>query len=329
MRLFTIPVALVAAAVFIASAAAAVPQNTSPPTIAGRAHQGDTLTASAGSWANSPTSFAYQWQRCAADGSGCGDISGATAKTYTPVAADVDHSLRVVVTASNADGQATANSQVTSTVASSGAPVNTSPPTISGTAKVGEELTANTGTWNGGPRRFTYQWQRCSSAGAGCFDIGGATGSTYGVRTADTGHTIRVQVTAHNGSGSSSTATSDTTDVVGSVTPAPTPAPTPARNHAPTLSILMVKRIGIRVYARFRVCDDRGGRITVVERDTRTHVLSYTRKYTVYVANCGAFSRTWTPAARFRIHNGKLVVRLQPIDKSRAQGRTAARSLSF
>src|SRR5581483_9395638 len=99
---------------------------------------------------------------------------------------------------------------------------------------------------------------------------------------------------AHNGSGSSSTVASDATDVVGSTAP----APTPAVNHAPTLPILSIKRIGARVYARFRVCDDRGGRITVVEQDTRTHVLSYTRKYTVYVSRCGAFSRNWTPAAR-------------------------------
>jgi len=323
MRLFTITVALCAATVFAASAVAAVPQNTSPPTVTGRAHQGDTLTASNGTWSNNPTSFAYQWQRCAGDGSGCADIAGASAKAYTPVAADVDHALRVVVTASNADGQTTASSRPTQAVASSGAPVNTAPPTVSGTAKIGESLTADPGTWTGGPRRFTYQWQRCSSAGSGCFDIGGATGSIYGVGDADSGHTLRVEVTAHNGSGSSSTAASGTTDVVAS------PPPPPAVNHAPTLSILSIKRVGIRVYARFRVCDDRAGRITVVETDTRTRVLSYTRKYTVYVADCGAFSRTWKPAARFRIGNGKLVVRLQPIDKSRAEGHMAARSVRF
>jgi len=323
MRLFIFSAAVCAAGVFAASAAAAPPRNTALPTIAGSAHQGNTLTAAPGDWTGSPTSFAYQWQRCASDGSGCGDIAGANAKTYTAAAADVDHALRVVVTASNADGQSTAGSRATDTIASSGAPVNTSPPTISGTPKVGEELDSDPGTWTGGPRRFTYQWQRCSSAGTGCLDVAGATGATYGVRAADSGHTLRVEVTAHNGSGSANSAASDTSDVVGSATPSP------AVNHAPTLSILSVKRVGARVYARFRVCDDRGGRITVVERDTRTHVLSYTRKYTVYVSTCGAFSRTWTPAARFRVHNGRLVVRLQPIDKSRAQGSTAARSLSF
>jgi len=322
MRLFTISVALCAAAVFVASADAAVPNNTSSPTIFGRAHQGDTLTASPGEWTNNPTSYAYQWQRCAADGSGCGDIAGATGKTYTPTSADADHAMRVVVTASNADGQSTAGSRVTAVVGSTGAPVNTSPPTVSGTVKAGEELTANPGTWTGGVHRYTYQWQRCTAAGTGCFDIDGATGSTYGIRSADSGHTLRVQVTAHNGSGSSNTATSGTTGVVGSV-------PAPAVNHAPALTILSIKHIGSRVYARFRVCDDRSGAITVVESDTRAHVLSYTRKYTVYVSNCGAFSRTWTPAARFRVHNGRLVVRLQPIDKSRAQGHMAARSLRF
>src|SRR5579864_4362798 len=85
--------------VVAAGASAAVPQNTASPTIGGTAREGQTLTASDGAWSNSPTSFTYQWQRCASDGSGCGDISGATSKTYSLVSGDIGHTARVVVTA--------------------------------------------------------------------------------------------------------------------------------------------------------------------------------------------------------------------------------------
>src|SRR2546423_4037077 len=94
---------LAAVGVLAAAAAAATPQNTSLPTISGTPKVGSTQTADNGTWSNTPTSFAYQWQRCASDGTGCGDLSGATSKTYTPVSGDVGHTLRVVVTAMNAD----------------------------------------------------------------------------------------------------------------------------------------------------------------------------------------------------------------------------------
>jgi hypothetical protein len=53
---------------------------------------------------------------------------------------------------------------------------NTGVPALSGTAAVNQTLTSSTGAWNGGPTGYSYQWQRCTSSGAGCVDIPGATG---------------------------------------------------------------------------------------------------------------------------------------------------------
>jgi streptogramin lyase len=69
-----------------------------------------------GTWTNNPTSYAYQWQRCNGTGGECTNISAATKSTYTPVEADVEHTLRVMVTAKNAGGEASATSEATNKV---------------------------------------------------------------------------------------------------------------------------------------------------------------------------------------------------------------------
>src|SRR5438045_2289254 len=276
---------------------AAVPQNTSPPTIGGTAREGNTLTTRNGTWTNAPTSFAYQWQRCGADGTGYTDISGATNRTYTLTSADADHTVRVQVTAKNADGQSTASSAPTDVVSSRSAPVNTAKPTISGTPRVGEELTASNGTWTGGATSFTYQWQRCTSSTT-CANVDGATARAYGVRSADVGNTLRVAVTAHNASGSTATASSDqTATVTGNTT---TVVTTVRGNHAPSLSFLSLRRVGTLVYSRFRVCDDSTARVNVTERDTKPGVLAYTRHFLVHAKPCATYSRPWGLAARLR-----------------------------
>jgi len=302
---------------------AAVPQNTSAPTITGTAREGNTLTAHNGSWANAPTSFAYQWQRCGADGTGCADISGATKQSYTAASADVDHKVRVQVTASNADGQATASSATTDVVSSGSAPVNTAKPTITGSPVVGESLNASNGTWTGGPTSFTYQWQRCTSS-TSCADVDGATARTYGVRSADVGNTLRVNVTAHNASGSTATAASDQTATVTSNGGTTTVV---HNNHAPTLSFLSLVRRGTLVYSRFRVCDDATARVNLTERDTKPHVLAYTRHFLVHAKPCTTYSRHWGLAARFR--HGTYTARLQARDRQGATSPVRTRTLHF
>src|SRR5207245_2327590 len=155
------------------------PRNRSPPTISRTAQQGQTLTEAHGTWTNSPTSFAYQWQQCNSEGNSCTPISGATTQTYVPVAADVGHTLRVQETASNSEGSsAPATSAATSAVVPP-VPTNTAPPTISGTAQQGQTLTEAHGTWTNSPTGFAYQWQQCDSLGNSCLPISGATRQTY------------------------------------------------------------------------------------------------------------------------------------------------------
>jgi hypothetical protein len=305
-------VTLAAAGVVVAAAWAAAPSNTTAPTITGTPQKGMTLTAHHGDWTGNPITYAYRWQRCNADGTSCVGI-GATGKTYTLVAADVDHTMRVRVTASNASGSATAFSKTTDVVSDTQAPKNTAKPTVTGTPQPGEELTATNGSWTGGATTFTYQWQRCDSSGGGCVDVAGAGGKTYGVRAADVTHTLRVAVTAKNLAGST-TATSDVTAVVHSAsTPAPSPAPS-AANHRPTIAILSVRFAGARIYVRFRVCDDSHRNVSIRERDSKPHALSYVRNFRTLVPprNCAALTRSWLPAPRFR--HGRYTVTLTARD---------------
>jgi hypothetical protein len=315
----------------VASASAAAPQNTTAPSISGTAKEGSTLTASDGTWSNSPTSFSYQWQRCASDGSGCGDITSATSKTYTLVTGDVGHTVRVVVTAINADGKASATSAASDVVASKNGPTNTVKPAISGSAVVGETLSVSNGTWTPTPSSFSRQWQRCTADGTDCLNITGATGQTYGVRSADIGHRLRALVTAHTAT-DQATATSNPSAVVTqttvtttqtTTTVVTTPAPKP-----PTIAFLSLHRIGTQIYARFRVCDQRSGTIRITERDQKARALPYTRHLAVRIVSCGTFSRHWLLLPRYR-SPGRYLVTLRAADATGALSRLVSRSLQI
>jgi hypothetical protein len=257
---------------------AAPPQNTAPPQISGTARVGETLTASNGSWSGTePLSFSYKWFRCSETVSNCVEIQGATNNTYVLTDADAGRRLLVSVTATNADGSASAQSSATETVAPRGnAPASTAPPTISGTPQVGQRLTASTGTWTGTqPVTFAYQWRRCDTSGGNCSNIVGATSQTYTLSSADQGRTIRVVVTGTNAVGTAM-ATSVPTAVVQAATP-----PGPAgqiklpngTTSIPATSVALPARLIIdrvrfspslvrsrdgAITARFRVSDTRG-----------------------------------------------------------------------
>ena len=83
------------------------PLNLHVPALTGTAIAGQRLTETHGLWTGSPTSYAYQWLRCAAAGYGCLAIPGATARSYLITQADDGHRIRVQETARNAHGPGT------------------------------------------------------------------------------------------------------------------------------------------------------------------------------------------------------------------------------
>jgi hypothetical protein len=207
----------------IPPAVPAAPVNSAPPTIGETATEGQLLSATAGAWTGSPTSYAYRWQDCKAAGESCSNVSGATASSYKLAASDVGHTLRVVVTATNAGGSGSASSAATATVVPP-APTNTVLPTVSGSAVEGQTLSASSGTWSGSPTSYAYQWQDCNALGEGCLSVAGATASSYRLAASNDGSTVRVVVSASNAGGSMQ-ATSAATGIVLPPAPANTVLP--------------------------------------------------------------------------------------------------------
>lgn len=89
------------------------------------------------------------------------------------------------------------------------APANTVAPSITGTAQVGQTLTAADGTWTGREApSIRYQWS------AGGTAISGATAKTYVPVVGDVGKTITVTVTGVNWKGSASATSAATAAVI-------------------------------------------------------------------------------------------------------------------
>ena len=213
-------------------------------------------------------------QRSNANGNAC-VLLAADGKTYRVGQNDVGNTIRVRVTAVNVDGATNARSEQTSVVESNAAPLNnTTRPTITGEARVGQELSANEGTWTGNPTSFAFQWQRCDADSLTCANVIGATGRSYGVRIADLGFRLRVEVTARTDN-RSGTAISNATAVV---------VPTaPITNRRPTIQFMSVRFTGARVYARFRICDDAPRNLAILVTESRPGVASANRRFATRV----------------------------------------------
>jgi hypothetical protein len=131
----------------------APPTNTLAPAIAGTPRRGIALVADRGGWDNAAgAQWAHQWQRCASsnDASTCAPIAGATSTTYTPVLADVDHYLRIAVTATSTNGAAapiTAYSPISAKVlASTDPPISGASGTVIDIPAISATVTASAPT---------------------------------------------------------------------------------------------------------------------------------------------------------------------------------------
>jgi predicted actin-binding protein len=181
--------------------------NTAPPMVAGTLRIGQKLSAAPGIWTGAqPIAYHYQWYRCDANGAHCLSIHGATAATYTLVARDAGQTIGLTVTASNATDKKPAYASLAGPIAAAAATlVSTARPGLSGTAAVGQVLTATAGTWSATPAASTFQWLRCNQNGRVCVPIDGATSASYTVTPTDSGHALVALVTATAGGQSTKT----------------------------------------------------------------------------------------------------------------------------
>ncbi len=159
------------------------------PVITGTPRVGRTLTATLGTWRHPADSFVIQWYR---DGEPVGDpqdVSGSTVSSRYPVTTDdLEASISFGVVASKA-GYTDEAAMSAGTAEVGRALFNAMPiPTITGTAKVGNTLTAVTGAWSPNATSFVYQWTRDGS------EIVGAISPTYVLQADDAGRLVRVSV---------------------------------------------------------------------------------------------------------------------------------------
>jgi len=163
--------------------------NTAPPSITGSAQAGSTLSADPGTWTpadGAEPSYAYQWL---VDGD---PVRRATGETYTTNDGQVGRDIAVQVTASAAGYRPVVATSAPLRVTARPSVANVVRPAITdvngGDVKVGDELTATSGTWDVPGATFSYRWF------VGGFERG--RGPSYTVSSADLGSRIAVRVVA-------------------------------------------------------------------------------------------------------------------------------------
>ena len=201
---------------------------TGDPVISGTVQVGEELTALTDGIMDDEVLddvFTYQWVRVDADGtSNEEDITDETDATYTLTADDRGKKVKVEVRFVDIlGGEETRTSAPTATLAGTPNTPATGAPTITGTAQVGQTLTASTtgiADANGlTSPTYTYQWIRVD--GTDEADIAAANSSTYTLGDADLGKTLKVKVTFDDNLGHTETLTSAATATVGAVATGP------------------------------------------------------------------------------------------------------------
>ena len=203
---------------------------TGAPTISGTAQVGDSLTADTSGIADADgltsATFGYRWLADDAE------ISGATGSSYTLTSSEQGKTIKVRVTFTDDAGNAESlTSDATAAVAARPNSAATGAPTISGTAQVGETLTAATSGIRDddgiAKAVFAYQWV------AGESDINGATGSSYTLTSSEQGKAIKVRVTFTDDAGNAESLTSAATATVAAAPSPPSPL-TASVHNTPT-----------------------------------------------------------------------------------------------
>ena len=191
--------------------------NAGAPTIKGTAKVGETLTVDTTGMAQGlvRATFSYQW--ISNDGSADTNIPNATNFAYILVASDEGRTIKVLVSFTNDQGnQESLTSDATTAVAARANSAATGAPAITGTARVGETLTADTSgiADADGLANVSYSYQWVSNDGTSDTNITGATDSTYVLVADDEGKTIKVRVSFTDDANNKETLTSAATTAV-------------------------------------------------------------------------------------------------------------------
>ena len=258
---------------------------TGAPEIEGTAQVGEELTADTSGIEDQDglDNVVYRYQWLADDA----NILGATERTYTLGDADEGKVIRVRVTfTDDADHDESLTSEGTEAVSfavqeqvENG--VATGTPTISGTAQVGEELTADTSGIEDQDGLddvvYRYQWLADDA------NILGATERTYTLGDADEGKVIRVWVTFTDDLGNEESLTSLATAAVVPAEPADPPAAPTGLGATPSHDRVVLRwddpqdgTITGYVILRRNRATTSGGEFTVLVADTGSAATSYT-----------------------------------------------------